>query len=84
MLSQNRLHPHPGLTSSVKMANFPLSSMSSSSSLVVVLPAVGESTPGSGFGPAWVPEVVGWGRDPGDHPSTGLGPGAPSTWRKGL
>lgn len=52
MLSKNRLRPHPGLTSSVKMANFPLSSMSSSSSLVVVLPAVGESTPRSGFGPA--------------------------------
>lgn len=35
-------HPtHVGLTSSVKMASFPLSSMSSSSSLVVVLPAVG-------------------------------------------
>lgn len=62
MLSKNRLHPHPGLTSSVKMANFPLSSMSSSSSLVVVLPAVGESTPRSGFGPAWGPEVVGWAR----------------------
>lgn len=40
MLSKNRPHPHPELTSSVKMANFPLSSMSSSSSLVVVLPAV--------------------------------------------
>lgn len=43
MLSKNRPHPHAGLTSSVKMANFPLSSMSSSSSLVVVLPAVGRN-----------------------------------------
>lgn len=32
--------PTQGLTSSVKMASFPLSNMSSSSSLVVVLPAV--------------------------------------------
>lgn len=32
--------PTRGLTSSVKMASFPLSNMSSSSSLVVVLPAV--------------------------------------------
>lgn len=41
MLCKYRPHPCAGLTSSVKMANFPLSSMSSSSSLVVVLPAVG-------------------------------------------
>lgn len=40
----------PALTSSVKMASLPLSSMSSSSSLVVVLPAMGRRD--SGPGPA--------------------------------
>lgn len=61
----------PALTSSVKMANFPLSSMSSSSSLVVVLPAVGRKDSMLRVGPACA-EVVGWGRDPGHHPSMGL------------
>lgn len=55
--------PTQGLTSSVKMASFPLSNMSSSSSLVVVLPAVEEKElPAQELGLRW------WGegnRNPG-------------------